>query len=222
MKKNLNFLKLSISISLLVAVSASSLKAYSNPIKSSAIQDSLSSSLFLQQATILTNEALLTSKIVAEKANNSQLKSLGQQMVDKNIQVMDELRKLGKAKNVNAVNTSPQSGLRPDGRIDSAPINLQDTSRLNNATGEAVGSAKTANSTTTSDVDVAKEVVMLKDLNGSAFDKAYQTIAVNNQTKLIAVLQKGTMSADSEIKKFAKKALTLTKSNLKKLEKMSL
>ncbi|GGI23812.1 DUF4142 domain-containing protein [Pedobacter mendelii] len=222
MKNNLNFLKLSVSLSLLFAVSTTSLKAYSNAIKSITIQDSLGSSMFLQQAAILTNEALLTSKIAADRANNSQLKSLGQQMVDKNIQLTDELRKLGKIKNVNAVNTSPQSGLRPDGRIDSAPINLQDTSRLNNATGEAVGSSKTANSTPTDDVDVAKEIVMLKGLNGSAFDKAYQTIAVNNQTKLVAILQKGTMSTDIEIKKFAKKALTITKSNLKKLEKMSL
>ncbi|MFC4212360.1 DUF4142 domain-containing protein [Pedobacter lithocola] len=220
MKNHLNSLKLSVSILLLVILSATTVKAHTNLIKSTTVQDSSGSSVFLQQVTILTNQALLTSKIAADKASNSQLKSLGQQMVDKNIQMMDELRKLGKTKSVNAINASPQSGIRPDGRVDSAPINLQDTARLNNATGEAVGSSKNYNSTV-NDVDVAKEIVNLKGLNGAGFDKAYQTSAINNQTKLMAALQSGTTSTDNEIKKFARKALSVTKSNLNKLEKMS-
>jgi len=185
--------------------------------------DSLSDARVIKQLYINSNQALLSSKLATYKSKNSRLKVLTEGIVEKQIALNEDLRALSKAKGIDLPMSTPDGGQRPDGRIDSAPENLRDTSRIQNAVGEAVvQSGKKPQANIIDEVSVSTEVNRLKNLDEKSIDKAYQQSATTNQNQLIALLEEAGNSTDSEIKAFSKKYLPQAKQQLKKLGNIKL
>ncbi|WP_421943117.1 hypothetical protein [Pedobacter sp.] len=185
--------------------------------------DSLSDARVIKQLYINSTQALLSSKLATYKSKNSRLKVLTEEIVERQIALNEDLRALSKAKGIDLPMSTPEGGLRPDGRIDSAPENLRDTSRIQNAGGEAVvQSGKKPQANIIDEVSVSTEVNRLKNLDEKSIDKAYQQSATTNQNQLIALLEEAGNSTDSEIKVFSKKYLPQAKQQLKKLGNIKL
>ncbi|WP_421944702.1 DUF4142 domain-containing protein [Pedobacter sp.] len=101
--------------------------------------------------------------------------------------------------------STPAGGQRPDGRIDSAPENLRDTTRTQNVAGEAVVPAgKKPQTNATDEVSISTEINRLKNLDAKSFDKGYYEHAVANHKQLTALLEEAGNSLDSQIKAFSK------------------
>jgi len=86
--------------------------------------------------------------------------------------------------------STPAGGQRPDGRIDSSPENLRDTTRTQNVAGEAVVPAgKKPQTNATDEVSINTEINRLKNLDAKSFDKGYYEHALVNHKQLTALLE---------------------------------
>ncbi|MGQ7856077.1 DUF4142 domain-containing protein [Pedobacter sp. WC2501] len=185
-------------------------------------QDTLTTAQFLQQAAIAGMKEVLTGKLAAEKATDKKIKAFGKMMIDDHTRANEELRALAKLKKVNLPMSRPEGELRPDGRVDSSPENMRDTSRTKNAGGEAgnAGLAKiTANGAT--EADVTNAIEKLKNLNGTSFDKAYiEMMAIDHQSAT-SLFEKASQSTDPEVKVYANKYLPVLKKHLKQVNALA-
>lgn len=177
-------------------------------------QDSLTTAGFLQQASVLGTKALLTGKLAFDKGTDKKIKSLGQMMVVSHTKANEELRTLAKLKKVDLPMSLPEGGQRPDGRVDSSPENLRDTSRTKNAAGEA-GNTGQSKKTGYGEADVSNATEKLKGLNGTAFDQAYIEMTVADHQNAIKLFEKASQSTDNAIKAYANKYLPELKKHLK-------
>ena len=181
-------------------------------------QDSLTTSQFLQQATILGMKAVLTGKLAADKSSDKKIKAFGQMMVDEHTKANEELRALAKLKKVELPMSTPGGGQRSDGRVDSSPENLRDTSRTKNAGGEAgnTGLAKKTNNGTT-EAEVTNATEKLNNLSGTSLDKAYAEMTVADHQLAVALFEKASKSTDGAVKAYANKYLPKLKKHLKQI-----
>jgi len=185
-------------------------------------QDSLTTAQFLQQAAIAGMKEVLTGKIAADKANDKKVKAFGQMMVDDHTKANEELRGLAKLKKVDLPMSTPEGELRPDGRVDSSPENMKDTSRTKNAGGEAGNTGlakKTANGAT--EADVTNAIERLNNLNGISFDKAYIDMMVVDHQNAVALFERASKSTDSDAKAYANKYLPVLKKHLKQIQTLA-
>lgn len=179
--------------------------------------DSLTSEVFLQQASSITMKEMLAANLAVEKGSD-RIKTLGRTMVLRLAQVNEETRALAKLKKVALAMSTPEEGQRPDGRVDAVPDNLKDTTRNKNAGGEAgnTGHSETAINKA-SDVNVSKSIDNLKKLSGSAFDQAYLNMINEDKQTALPLLQHASKSSDAAIRKFAKKYLPILKKPINQL-----
>lgn len=185
-------------------------------------QDSLTITQFLQQAAIAGMKEVLTGKIAADRASDKKVKAFGQMMVDDHTKASEELRVLAKLKKVDLPMNAPEGELRPDGRVDSSPENMKDTSRTRNAGGEAGNTGlakKTTNGTT--EADVTNAIEKLNNLSGASFDKAYVEMMVTDHQKAVSLFEKASRSADLEVKAYANKYLPVLKKHLKQIQALT-
>jgi len=183
-------------------------------------QDTISTEQFLQQAAIAGMKEVLTGKLAADKATDKKIKAFGQMMVDDHNQANEELRALAKLKKVTLPMSTPEGGLRPDGRVDSAPENLKDTSRTRNAGGEA-GNTGLAPKTGNAEAEVTHAISRLNSLSGGTFDKAYAEMMVSDHQQAVALFEKAAQSSDIDVKKYAGKYLPILKKHLKQVNALS-
>ncbi|MBO9675676.1 MAG: DUF4142 domain-containing protein [Sphingobacteriaceae bacterium] len=179
-------------------------------------QDTLSTAQFLQQAAIAGMKEVLTGKLAADKATDEKIKAFGQMMVDDHNKANEELRVLAKLKKVALPMSTPEGGQRPDGRVDSSPENMKDTSRTRSAGGEAgnTGLAKKMINDAT-ETEVTQAIDQLKKLSGSSFDKAYVEMMVLDHQKAVDLFEKASQSSDVDVKAYAVKYLPILKKHLK-------
>jgi putative membrane protein len=185
-------------------------------------QDSLTTAQFLQQAAIAGMKEILTGKLAAEKATDKKIKAFGQMMVDDHTKANEELRALAKLKKVNLPMSTPEGGQRPDGRVDSSPENMKDTSRTKNGGGEAGNTGlakKTRNGAT--DVEVTSATEKLNNLSGTSFDKAYVEMMLADHQNAVALFEKASQSTDSAVKAYATKYLPVLKKHLKQINTLN-
>jgi len=185
-------------------------------------QDTLTTAQFLQQAAIAGMKEVLTGKLAANKAADKKLKAFGQMMVDDHNKANEELRVLARLKNVELPMSTPEGGQRPDGRIDSSPENMKDTSRTKNAGGEAGNTGlakKTVNGTT--EAEVTQAIDRLNNLSGSAFDKAYVVMMVSDHQKAVSLFEKAAQSSDADVKRYAGKYLPILQKHLKQVSALA-
>jgi len=185
-------------------------------------QDSLTTAQFLQQAAIAGMKEVLTGKLAADKASDKKVKAFGQMMVTEHIKANEELKTLAKLKKVELPMSTPEGGQRPDGRVDSAPENLKDTSRTKNAGGEAgnTGQAKKNNNGAT-EAEVTNATEKLNSLSGTSFDKAYVEMMVTDHQNAVALFEKAAQSTDGAIKAYANKYLPILKRHLKQVNALN-
>ncbi|KLT67189.1 hypothetical protein AB669_00165 [Pedobacter sp. BMA] len=121
----------------------------------------------------------------------------------------DEIRVLAKNKKVVLSSALPEGGQRPDGRVDSSPENLRDTSRIKNGGGEAgyEGTKKVESIGGINDAASNALIESLKKLKGNAFDKAYQNLLISDRQTAQTLLTKAAQSSDRDVKTFASKYL---------------
>ncbi|PWS33839.1 DUF4142 domain-containing protein [Pedobacter paludis] len=183
----------------------------SKPLENLNNQDSIPTDAFLNQAMLYGMKAIQTGGLATEKAYNPKLKTIGQQMIDQHSKANQELMELAKTRNIALPMTKPQGGQRPDGRVDSAPDNLRDTSRNQNQ-GEAGNSGavnrnNTIGNETIKDHDLTQSVAQLKALSGKEFDLAYVNMTIEDYKRLIDLYESGSKTKDKAVRAFAKKAL---------------
>ncbi len=161
----------------------------------------------LTELGALSTKHLRASALAAEQGG-VEVKQLGSRLSLILGSFNDELRTLAKKKSIVLDGTLPQGGQRPDGRIDSSPENMRDTSRTSNGGGEAGNSGKTR--TTPSGInDSASNALIesLKKLKGNAFDRGYRNLLISDRPKAQQLLLKASQSNDSEIASLGKKYL---------------
>ncbi|MGN8054909.1 DUF4142 domain-containing protein [Pedobacter sp. 22163] len=185
-------------------------------------QDSLTTAQFLQQTAIAGMKEVSTGKLAAEKATDQKIKAFGQMMVDDHSKANEELRSLAKFKKVNLPMSRPEGELRPDGRVDSSPENMKDTSRTKNAGGEAgnTGLAKKIVNGAT-EADVANAIEKLNKLSGASFDKAYVEMMITDHQNAVALFEKASKSTDNDVKAYANKYLPVLKKHLKHIQALA-
>lgn len=185
-------------------------------------QDSLTTAQFLQQAAIAGMKEVSTGKLAAEKATDRKIKAFGQIVVDDHTKANEELRSLAKLKKVNLPMSRPEGELRPDGRVDSSPENMKDTSRTKNAEGEAgnTGLAK-KNANGATETGVTDAIEKLNNLSGASFDKAYIEMMVIDHQNAVALFEKASESTDSDVKTYANKYLPILKKHLKQVNALA-
>jgi putative membrane protein len=185
-------------------------------------QDTIATAHFLQQAAIVGMKEVLTGKLAADKATDKKIKAFGQMMVDDHSKANEELRELAKIKKVTLPMSYPEGGQRPDGRVDSSPENLKDTSRTKNAGGEAGNTGlaqKTVNGVT--EAEVTQAITQLNNLTGNAFDKAYVEMMVSDHQKVVAWFEKAAQSSDVDVKRYVGKYLPTLKKHLKQVSALA-
>jgi putative membrane protein len=185
-------------------------------------QDSLSTAQFLQQVAIAGMKEVSTGKLAAKKATDQKIKAFGQMMVNDHTTASEELRSLAKLKKVNLPMSTPEGELRPDGRVDSSPENMKDTSRTKNAGGEAGNTGlakKTENGAT--EADVTNAIEKLNNLSGASFDKAYVEMMVVDHQHAVALFEKASKSIDNDVKAYANKYLPALRKHLKEVNALA-
>jgi putative membrane protein len=185
-------------------------------------QDSLTTAQFLQQAAIAGMKEVLTGKLAAEKATDKKIKAFGQMMVDDHTKANEELRTLAKLKKVDLPMSRPEGGQRPDGRVDSSPENMKDTSRTKNDGGEAGNNGQTQKAGSgATDAEVTNATEKLNGLSGASFDKAYIEMMVADHQNAVALFEKASQSTDSAVKAYASKYLPVLKKHLKQISTLN-
>lgn len=182
---------------------------------------SASDSQLIRETYILSNQSLLSARLATTQGNGKDVKTLSAELLKRHMQLTEALRAFAKSKQINLPLTMPQGGQRPDGRVDAAPENLRDTSRIQTASGEAIGGKKQGHSNAVDGVEANEEVSRLKAFKGTEFDMAYVKSALNTQNQLLQLFEKGLTSGDAQIKSFSNKYLPQAKQMVKKLERLN-
>jgi len=143
---------------------------------------------------------------IAATQGGTQVKDWGNRLSLVLSKFNDELRLLAKSRSIVLTGALPEGGQRPDGRVDSSPENLRDTSRIKNGGGEAGnnGAVKTKAIGINDEANNAL-VESLKKLNGSAFDLAYKNLLKSDRQTAEKLLDQASASTDANIATFAKK-----------------
>lgn len=102
---------------------------------------------------------------------------------------------LAKAKNIEVPMSKPEGGQKPDGRVDSAPVTLQDTTRNQQSAGEAAN-----RKTPLAEKPTTDSILQLNKLKGKAFDQAYQQQYKTDNQRLAALLAEAAQSSHSGLK----------------------
>lgn len=174
--------------------------------------DDVPAAAFLKKATIIAMNEIQISGVASEQSNLPKLKTFADQIIVQRAELNEELKALATLKKVNLPMDKPQGGLRPDGRIDSAPENLQDTTRNQNQA-EAAG----ANESGTMQKNGLENVERLKKLKGDELNQAYIALMMEEQKQLISLFQMAASNNDKDVKSFASKHIGSFKANLKAL-----
>ncbi len=220
MKKYFNLFYIAGFLFLMLTAVFASASTMSARINNPAKQESITTAQLLGQLYLYSNQAMLSAKLAADKSSDALLKKQSAELVDRHIQFNEAIRLLAKDKKVDLPMSLPDGGQRPDGRVDSAPENLRDTTRTQKATSEAEGDKKLGRMNGVNEASVTEEVNRLKALSAADFNKAYLASAVSVQQKLSALLSKGASSSDKMIKSFSKKQLSAINAQLRKMEKL--
>ena len=177
--------------------------------------------VFIKQAMLYGMKEIQLSGIANDQSNNAKIKAYAKMIIDDHAKTNAALKALAKVKNISLPMDNPQGGQRPDGRIDSAPENMRDTTRNQNQ-GEAVGKISNINrnENTVSEEEIRSKIEQLKTVKGKDFDQAYILAMKNNHQEMIALFQEGTKSSDSGVRDFALKYLPKLKTNLAKITAM--
>jgi len=188
-------------------------------------QDPISNELFLRQVMLYSLKQKQLSGLVAEHSANAEIKLLANNTLNLFSASNDELLRLAKSKNISLTNTTLPGALRPDGRVDSAPENLKDTSRTQNQ-GEAgnTGQPKVKMAygfTAINDSDILKSLNELKSLKSNGFDPKYLSEVAQDHENLIEIFNLGKKSTDRDIRKFSAKYLSKFKANLAKVKALT-
>ena len=178
--------------------------------------DDLPAKTFLNQAALIAMKGTQTAGLAVEQASDVQLKAYAEKVVAAQSKITELLSLLAKRKGVVLPLSKPEGGQKPDGRVDSAPAILQDSSTNQNPAEQS-----TAVEIQTGDLkekDVLQSVNALKNLKGKAFDRAFSDQAIADHKRAISLYEHAAASKDREIKAHVNKYLPLLKSNLTKLE----
>lgn len=188
---------------------------FSSPAKQAETRAASNSMAFMIQSTdaatlnelsLLCSKQLRAAGLAAKQGNST--KAWGNKATAALSSFSDELKLLAKKKSIALSGILPQGGQRPDGRVDSSPENLKDTSRLNNAGGEA-GNSGAVKTTPKGINDSANNALAesLAKLKGNAFDSAYRNLLISDRPTAEKLLTSAAASTDRDISAFAKKYL---------------
>ncbi|WP_316807802.1 DUF4142 domain-containing protein [Pedobacter agri] len=191
--------------------------------ESGMIQEVLPPEVFMNQALLYGLKATQMSGIAAQNGSQK-VKGFAQTILDAHAQANTELLALAKSKNITLTASKNEEGQRPDGRVDSAPTTLQDTSRNQNQ-GEAGNTGQPKGVMLNGfamlrNADLQQSVNKLKDVKGQDFDQAYITSSIQDHQNLIVLFEAGSKSTDAAVKKYAKKYLPKFKTHLTQLNAM--
>ncbi|RBQ09981.1 hypothetical protein [Pedobacter miscanthi] len=160
----------------------------------------------LNELNALCSKQLRAASLAAKQGNST--KEWGNRISVTLSGFSDELKVLAKKKSIQLAGTLPEGGQRPDGRVDSSPENMRDTSRLSNAGGEA-GNSGMVKTTPKGINDGASNALVesLAKLKGNTFDITYRNLLISDRPIAEKLLSRASASKDSEISAFAKKYL---------------
>ena len=187
-------------------------------------QEILPPEVFMNQALLYGLKATQMSGMAAQNDAGKKVKEFAQSIINANAQANTELLALAKTKSITLPAGKPEEGQRPDGRVDSAPTTLQDTSRNQNKgeagnTGQPKGVMLNGFNMLRND-DIQKAVASLKELKGKSFDDAYLSASVQDHQNIIALYEAGSKSSDVDVKRYVLKYLPKFKAHLKLLNSM--
>jgi len=190
-----------------------------------SLQNVLPPEVFMTQALRYGMKETQMSGIAAENSNKGKIKAYAKTVLDDHAAAKEELLALAKTKNIALPTSKPQGGQRPDGRIDSSPNNLQDTSRNQNQ-GEAGNSGQVKGVMfqglkMLQDVDILSSVNQLNNLKGNEFDADYITMSIEDHRNIVALFEAGSKSSDVAIKRYSLKYLPKFKAHLAQVTAMS-
>ncbi|MCZ4222625.1 DUF4142 domain-containing protein [Pedobacter rhodius] len=173
--------------------------------KSNLKQNTDSTAVLISSAYVINTKQLELSGLAVKNAN-AKTKGLAKNLSDYFIKSNAKLRTFAKQKDIAMPMTKPQGGMRPDGRIDSAPENMRDTSRNEPGTGEAGNTGISGKSSVKP--EVMQSILSLSKLKGSDFNKAYLNYLGNDINQLISLYGKLAQSTDTALKAFAQNQLS--------------
>lgn len=187
-------------------------------------QEVLPPEAFMNQALLYGLKVTQMSGVAAQNAGNIKVKNFAQTIIDGHAQANTELLALAKTKNFALPASKPEEGQRPDGRVDSAPTTLQDTSRNQNK-GEAGNNGQPKGIMLNGfsmlrNAEIQESVNRLKDLKGKSFDDAYLAASIHDHQNMISLFEAGSKSTDVAVKKYAQKYLPKLKTHLRQLNSM--
>ncbi|RZK37394.1 MAG: DUF4142 domain-containing protein [Pedobacter sp.] len=193
-------------------------------VETTISQEVLPPEVFMNQALLYGLKVTQMSGIAAQNAESKKVKDFAQLIIDGHAQANTELLALAKTKNITLPAGKPEEGQRPDGRVDSAPVTLQDTSRNENKgeagnTGQPKGVILNGLNMLRND-EIQESVSRLKDLKGKSFDDAYLAASIQDHQNMISLFEAGSKSTDAAVKKYAKKYLPKLKTHLSQLNTM--
>ncbi|RDC57910.1 DUF4142 domain-containing protein [Pedobacter chinensis] len=189
------------------------------------LQNILPPEVFMTQAMRYGMKETQMSGIAVENSSDRKIKTFAKRILDDHAAAKEELLTLAKARNITLPTSKPQGGQRPDGRIDSSPNNLQDTSRNQNQ-GEAGNSGQVKGVMfqgfkMLQDADVLNSVNKLTDLKGNEFDEAYIAMSIEDHRNIVALFEAGSKSSDAAVKRYSLKYLPKFKTHLAQITAMS-
>lgn len=170
------------------------------------LQQETDSLAVLVSSAYTTNIKQLELAGLATKNANGKTKNLAENLRDYFIKSNAKLRNLAKQKKFTLPMTRPQGGMRPDGRVDSAPENLKDTSRNESGAGEAGNTGIKAEPKTKP--EVTQSILNISKLEGTEFNKIYVDALRKDLNQLISLYSKIVESNDATLKAFAKTELS--------------
>ncbi|KQR67285.1 hypothetical protein [Pedobacter sp. Leaf176] len=141
-----------------------------------------------------TNIKQLELSGLAIKKASGKAKNMAESLRDYFIKSNLKLRDFAKQKKITLPMTKPQGGMRPDGRIDSAPENLKDTSRNESDTGEAGNTGKKMQPNI--EPDITQSLSNFSKLKGTDFNKAYLNLVASDLSQLTSLY--GTLSGSND------------------------
>ena len=188
-------------------------------------QNVLPPEVFMAQAMRYGIKSLQMSGLAAEISKDQKIKSFSTSVLDLHTKANQELLNLAKTKNISLPTSKLPEGQRPDGRVDSAPTNLLDTSRNQNQgeagnTGQPKG-VMVEGFAMLSDADMQQSIMKLNQLKGENFDNAYLAASLKDHQNVVALFEAGSKSSDKDVKKYALKYLPKLKAHLAQLSAMA-
>ncbi|RYD78718.1 MAG: hypothetical protein EOP55_06460 [Sphingobacteriales bacterium] len=184
-------------------------KHFVNAATGISIQDTISLGKVLESAYSINTRQMEMAGL-ASKSGNSATKMLAKKSTDYFAKSNADIRMLAKHKNIALSMTKPLGGMRPDGRVDSSPENMRDTSRNQSGTGEAGNTGLTKKAP-----NVDQSISMLEKLKGASFNKSYTDNLNKDLNDLQMLYESAVKSSDSSLKSFAQKQLTQINSLIK-------